>query len=401
MSAQIVDPEVQGLEKKLDALDEEKIVIRSELDLLKLSWIRKEMKAVGLPVSELTGQIVEHAAMILSYNEAHEQANWVEHIILPAITAGSVSRTNNFRGDPLIESGTAVEADYFLKTMKVDSTFAYDGFGYDRGHMAPSADFKWSKIALSESYFYSNMSPQVGDFNRLKWAELEGWLRGYVEANGTHLIIVTAPVLQDDLAVIERVVNKISIPKYYIKVALDLTNDRGIGFVMPNEKLPLPIEAYAVTIDSVERLLGYDLFSNLDDKLENAIESSVDIGSWQDAREKGDVLAIDKSKLPKKAINTYAVTKIVDLSKRYTVCGTVVSAKKHNKGHVFLNLDKKFPNQIFSVTIFESSIKNFRYEPENYLINQQVCVTGEIGDYKGTPSMVIEHDKQVKLLNEY
>jgi endonuclease G len=49
--------------------------------------------------------------------------------------------------------------------------------GWDRGYLAPSADFRWSEKALSESYFYSNMSPQLDDFNREGWAELEGLLR--------------------------------------------------------------------------------------------------------------------------------------------------------------------------------------------------------------------------------
>ncbi|MFT5777631.1 MAG: endonuclease G [Crocinitomicaceae bacterium] len=399
--AQVNDPQVDVLEQKLNLLNDEKSKIQREIDQLKLSWIRKEIKTIGIPLMDGDFEVAEHTAMILSYNESHEQANWVEHIILPDVTTGNFSRSNDFREDPMITTGTAVEADYFLKTLKSDSSYAYDGFGYDRGHLAPSADFRWSETALSESYFYSNMSPQLGDFNRQKWAELEGLLRSYVEGQETHLIVVTAPVLRDNLPTIERGVNKISIPEYYVKTALDLKNKRGIAYVMPNMELELPVEAYAVTIDSAERLLGLDLFPNLEDSQESLIESNFDIDYWLADAEKGDAIAIDREKLPKKAINTYEAAKIRDKSKRTTVCGTVVSSKKHNKGHVFLNLDKKFPNQIFSVTIFESSIKNFQYQPEVYLINQKVCVTGTIGDYNGTPSMVLENDKQVKLLNEF
>ena len=92
---------------------------------------------------------------------------------------------------------------------------------------------------------------------------------------------------------------------------------------------------------------------------------------------------------------------IINDSKKHTVCGKVVSTKKHNKGHVFINLDKKFPNQVFSVSIFESSIRNFDYEPEVYLLEQQVCFTGRIGEYNNTANMIIENSKQVKLLKEY
>jgi endonuclease G len=73
--------------------------------------------------------------------------------------------------DDKVSCGTAVEADYFLRTENPDGTHGYDGFGFDRGHLAPSADFRWSATALSESYYYSNMTPQRPGFNQESWAE--------------------------------------------------------------------------------------------------------------------------------------------------------------------------------------------------------------------------------------
>ena len=116
--------------------------------------------------------------MILGYNENHEQAQWVSHIVLPDVEKGNVSRTNNFRKDELVTSGTASKADYWYS-------------GYDRGHLAPSADFRWSKTALSESYFYSNMAPQLPELNREKWAELENAIREYVIENKIQVYVVT------------------------------------------------------------------------------------------------------------------------------------------------------------------------------------------------------------------
>jgi endonuclease G len=46
--------------------------------------------------------------------------------------------------------------------------------------LAPSADFRWSEVAVSESFYYSNMSPQKPEFNRQSWSNLEGWVRRYV-----------------------------------------------------------------------------------------------------------------------------------------------------------------------------------------------------------------------------
>ena len=400
-NGQAESEEIQQINQQIQALDENKAVLLSQLEVLKLDWIQSQIQSIGIPSNGTTEEVLTHSAFQFSYNEQHEQANWVMHIILPDILNGTASRTNDFRIDSLVSSGSAVEEDYFIKTLKSDSSYSYDGFGYDRGHLAPSADFKWSKRALSESYFYSNMSPQLADFNRFKWAELENWMRAYVAQNMVDLIIVTAPVLTDNLTKVDRSVNGLSVPELYVKVALDTKNNRAIGFVLPNEKINLPLEAFAVSVDSVENLIGYDLFSGLDDELEAKIEASEEYQPWLPVAQNGDVKAIHNKRLPKKSLSTYGVKVLVDDGKKHTVCGKVVSATKHEKGHVFINLDKKFPNQIFSVSIFSSNVMNFPYEPELYLIDKEVCFTGQVGDYQGTPNMVLDNSKQVKLLNEY
>ena len=399
--AQVDGPEFDLINSKLDSISELEKSLSKQLEYIRLQWIRNEIERVDFPKNDQEVKLIQHSAFILSYNEEHEQANWVMHVILPAIAKGNVSRTNDFREDTLVKTGTAQEKDYFLKTLKDDSTYKYDGFGFDRGHMAPSADFRWSEIALSESYFYSNMSPQLGGFNREKWAELENSLREYVLTNEVHLVVVTAPVLTNDLPKIERSLNGVSIPKLYVKVALDVKNNQAIAYVMPNEKIDKPIESYAVTVDSAETLLGYDLFSGLEDAIENEIESTFDYQLWQSESAKGNVLPIEKKRLPKNALSTESIHIMMNNGRKYTVCGKVVSTKKHEKGHVFINLDQKFPNQVLSISIFESNISNFSYQPEVYLMDQEVCFTGEITDFNKTPNMVIEHGKQVKLLNDF
>ena len=394
-------PEINAINKRLDSISILKLELQAQLEVLKLDWIQNEINNIGVPESQVPEDIIKHSAYQLSYNEQHEQANWVMHMILPDIINGNHPRSNDFREDPLVKSGSAQEIDYFIKTMKTDSSFKYDGFGYDRGHLAPSADFKWSKKALSESYFYSNMAPQIGDFNRLKWAELENWLREYVTNNETSIIVITAPVLNPELKKLNRSTNALSIPDYFVKVALDLTNKRGIGFVLPHQKIERPLESFSVSIDSIEQLIGYDLFPGMEDVLENNLESKSNYEPWLPMNQRGDVKAIEPNLLPKKAMNTNSLRAIMDDGDKHTVCGKVVSTKKHQKGHVFINLDKKFPNQIFSVSIFESNIKNFDYEPEIYLKNKQVCFTAKVGDYKDTPNMTIEYSKQVKILGEH
>jgi endonuclease G len=401
--AQTLEQKIAKIDRKIDSINNIKDNLYLQKEDLKLTWVQEKMMEIGLPKKQDTlkikEEIVKHAALILSYNEAHKQANWVMHIITPDIMEGNTSRTNDFRIDEKVSTGSAEEADYFVRTMNEDSTFSYDGFGFDRGHLAPSADFRWSAKSLSESYYYSNMSPQKADFNRGKWAELEGWMREYVEENNTHLIVYTAPILKDDLPKIERAKNKPSIPKEYVKIAYDPKNKRGIAFLMPNQKIEKPIESFAVSIDAVEEKLAFNFYPNLVDSVQKRIESNFELIYWMPKKEKGDVLALTEKEMPKSAINTYDFKNFIGDSKIRTVCGTTVSIKKHEKGHVFINLDKKFPNQIFSVSIFKSSLKNFSYEPDVYLVNKKVCFTGKISEHNGTASMIIENEKSIQVLD--
>jgi endonuclease G len=162
IASQSLDQRLRDKEVEQQTLKDRLAGVMAEVEDLKLGQVRKDLLQVGLP----EGQQIRHSAMILSYSEEHEQAKWVAHIIRPEVTDGRGVRSHDFREDPLVATGSAVETDYFLKYLQADSTFTYDGFGWDRGHLAPSADFRWSERALSESFLYSNMSPQLDDFNR-------------------------------------------------------------------------------------------------------------------------------------------------------------------------------------------------------------------------------------------
>jgi hypothetical protein len=61
-------------------------------------------------------------------------------------------------------------------------------------------------------------------------------------------------------------------------------------------------------------------------------------------------------------------------------------------------MDKRFPNQIFTATIWKSNVVNFSYEPEKFLMNKKVCIRGKVKDYEGVPSIYPENEKAVKIL---
>ena len=401
--AQDLDKEISQYEGELSKLEFRQKELNQKLESLKLMRIRRDLRQLGNPVLKDGEELIVHEAFNLVYSEEHEQAKWVAHILLPDVIKGNVPRSNDFREDPLVKTGTAVEKDYFLKFPKGDGEFEYDGFGYDRGHLAPSADFRWSEKALSESYFYSNMSPQVAELNRGSWAELESIIRGYMyKHRKTQLYIVSGPLLSPGLPKIERGINKVSIPKFYFKVVLDLNNQKAIGFLMPNKEIDKPIETMAVPIDQIEKITGLDFFASLPDNLENSLEAQQIPRDWLPDSQQDDVLPLDAESLPPHHFNTLTAKNFAEYGdpSKINICGTVVSTKLTSNGHIFLNLDKKFPKQIFTAAIWKDNRVNFSYEPHLELDGKCICVEGTVRMSKGTPTMELKGEEHVKFWQE-
>jgi endonuclease G len=111
------------------------------------------------------------------------------------------------------------------------------------------------------------------------------------------------------------------------------------------------------------------------------------------------VTPLKANELPKNHFNTVQAKLYSGKNERVTVCGTVVSTKLSSKGNVFLNLDKGFPNQIFTVTIFKDQMVNFSYAPHEFLDRKTICVSGKISDFNGTPSMQIENEEAIRFFD--
>jgi endonuclease G len=227
----------------------------------------RKIKDIEIPKVTQHDAIVKHLAYTLSYNEKHEQANWVAYELTRNETIKHVNRSNQFNPDPSVKTGSADDIDYSHS-------------GYDRGHLAPAADMAWSEQSMRESFYYSNMSPQNPSFNRGIWKHLEEQVRNWAIAYN-QIYVVTGPVLKPGLFTIGP--NHVSIPEAYYKVLLQINDDNeinGIGFIMPNEGSKLPIQTYAFTIDSVEKITGIDFFDKLPDDIENELESTVCGSCW-------------------------------------------------------------------------------------------------------------------------
>lgn len=221
-----------------------------------------------LPVSG--GEVVHHSYYSLSYIEKHELSEWVCYeLTRESLRLPKVPRYNRFDADHKVKTLSAVHSDY-------------SGTGYDRGHLVPAADMAFNETAMKETFYMSNIAPQVRQFNNGIWRELEEQVRDWAFKSG-RVIVVTGPILTQGIrGKIGR--NEVSVPSYFYKIVLDIASEESdaIAFIIPNELSEKPLQEYAVTIDSVEAITGIDFFSELfSPTLQEKIESTVDPGRWR------------------------------------------------------------------------------------------------------------------------
>lgn len=231
------------------------ISCRSTVDISHTKNINFEPKS--------TGEIVKHTYYTLVYSEANEQAYWVYYQLTPENINGTQDRTDDFRPDPSVSTGSATMNDYKYS-------------GYDRGHLCPAADMKQNKTAMSETFFLSNMSPQVPSFNSGIWSTLEEKVREWaLEYN--KLYVVTGPIFKNNLGFIGE--NKVTVPGFYYKVIYDGKN-KMIGLILPNTSSTLSLSQFVVKVDEIEQQTGIDFFPELDDQLENQLEGEINVNNW-------------------------------------------------------------------------------------------------------------------------
>ena len=207
-----------------------------------------------------THQIVRHEGYTLCYREKFEQAEWVAYTLDSEKLQKNASRKNNFREDPEIKTYSAQLEDY-------------RNSGYDRGHLAPAADMAYSEIAMSESFFLSNISPQVHTFNAGIWLRLEQYVRTLAEEN-EKIFVVTGPILEkESYATIG--VNRVAVLEFFYKAILVLKDGeyKMFAFIVPNEQSREEIWHFQTTVDEIEARTGIDFFWQLDDEIETALES--------------------------------------------------------------------------------------------------------------------------------
>ena len=222
---------------------------------------------VGVPAeSDLQ---LKKEGFALGYSFQYRQAVWVAYLLKKEnLLSKQVRRRENFRPDPDVKLHPVYPKDYRRS-------------GYDKGHLAPAADMTYSFASMNNSFLMTNISPQIPGCNRGIWKRLENQVRSWA-IRERKLYVITGPVFSDKILLMRN--TSIPVPDAFYKVILDLTPPmKMIGFIVPNKASKRRVATFAVPVDEVERITGYDFFSELDDKTEKRLEKKCNFSAWKNA----------------------------------------------------------------------------------------------------------------------
>ena len=223
-----------------------------------------ETLAVPVSLEERVFEIIEKEGFLLAYSRERQIPLWVGYELTAEELAGDLERLDYFSKDDDLGDSSPVSS-------------SYTGSGYDRGHMIPAADVKWSEAAMADSFLMSNVAPQIPELNRGPWRDWKSGDTGTGEG-GRSCYCLLPDRSSRRINIPGLAVGGTVIPLYYFKVVLDYREPgiRAWGFLMPNTGEMLAdreYEDFLFSVDRVEEFTGYNFFSPLPDELEEDLEN--------------------------------------------------------------------------------------------------------------------------------
>ena len=228
-----------------------------------------EYKNLEIParLQSVSEQILHRMGYTVSYNAERRAPNWVAWCLTPKRLKGNTKRSDSkFHEDTDVSEPRALDSDYVRS-------------GYDRGHMCPAGDNKWSARAMDESFLFTNICPQAPQLNRGDWNEMEQACRKWAKQEGA-LYIVCGPIYyKKNSKTIGK--NHVAVPDAFFKVLLSMKGEpKAIGFIYKNGDGNRPKGDYANSVDEVERITGIDFFPALPDDIEKKVEAVCNPADW-------------------------------------------------------------------------------------------------------------------------
>lgn len=238
-------------------------------------------------------QILNYA---LEWDNTKRHANWVAFTFDTTTSADNVKRTDAWSVDPKLPAEMQVQ----------ESDHKNDGF--DKGHLCASEDRVYLKEANEQTFYYSNMSPQLNDFNGGFWGKLEArvqtWGRSTADGVYDKVYVTKGGTLNKLLKNFKGTtvnggtpttdangftIHGLACPEYYFFMAVLSQKDdvfHAIAFLVPHKEGMTrnpssdELKEYVVSVDKLEEETGIDFFCNLPDVLENEVEAAYNLNDW-------------------------------------------------------------------------------------------------------------------------
>lgn len=217
--------------------------------------------------SSTKGELVHHNHFSLSYAEAYEQAEWVAYVLKKEHLTYDDRKRPYFIEDPFV---TTKSADWRN----------YKGSGYDRGHLVPAGDRRFTLQAYNETFYTSNISPQNRDFNAGLWNRLEMQIRTWAKRYSI-IYVFTGGILTDGLDEIGD--EDVAVPNYFYKIIAKENNGNleVLGFLMEGVEQQKPLQSFLVPVNRIEELTGIDFFYQFETEKQRSFESEVKPKHWK------------------------------------------------------------------------------------------------------------------------
>lgn len=220
-----------------------------------------------LPAIKNSDEILVYSGFVVNYNNDRLIPNWVAYELTANEVEGTIPRAKRFSMDLSYKKKQAMREDY-------------SNSGWDKGHMAPAADMKWSQNAMNESFYLTNICPQNHNLNGRDWQDLEKRCRALAQMYGK-VWIVCGPVIHTNKYGTIGPQN-VTVPDAFFKAILiyDGRQYKSIAFIMDNIPDSQPLRKSAVTVNDLELLINYNLYVNLNDRIEEKVEGQLNLTDW-------------------------------------------------------------------------------------------------------------------------
>lgn len=225
-----------------------------------------------LPAIKNFRWFLEYKYMAMEYDTIKKHSVWMAYVLNKKYLEKNVNRKDDWKFDSRIPAKFSPTKEDFGNN------------GYSRGHLCPSGDRVFSRDANTETFYYSNMSPQIQNgYNGGIWGQLEDKVRSWASNCDTLYIATGGTVLRESDIIKYTTPGRMAVPKYHFKALLRRRGNSfdAIGFILEHKVYTDKIShKYSVSIDELEQRTGIDFFHNLPDQIENTIESKYEPNAW-------------------------------------------------------------------------------------------------------------------------